>query len=62
MRRDDEDDKWDPFNPDDLPQEKPKEYPPNRFKFVINVRHKTPYAKPELVLTGFAPPLLAFLR
>jgi hypothetical protein len=58
--RDRDDNKWDPFDPDELPREETKLYPSSRF--TVNVRHKSPYDEPEFMLSDFSPPLLGFLR
>jgi hypothetical protein len=60
MYRDKENSKWDPYDPDKTPKETPKDYPNSRF--MVNVRHKKPHDTPELVLSSFSSPLIAFLR
>jgi hypothetical protein len=52
--------KWNPFDPDSIPQDVPKNYPNARF--IVNVRHKKPYDDPELVLSDFSKPIITFMR
>jgi hypothetical protein len=58
--RDERNHKWNPFDPDSIPRDIPMDYPNARF--IINVRHKKPYDEPELVLSDFSKPIIAFMR
>jgi hypothetical protein len=58
--RDERQHRWSPYDPDKNPQEVPKEYPSSRF--IVNIRHRKPYDEPELVLSDFSKPIIAFMR
>jgi hypothetical protein len=59
-RRNEQQHRWTPYDPDWLPQEVPREYPNSRF--IINIRHFRPYDEPTLVLSDFSKPLVTFMR
>jgi hypothetical protein len=59
-RRNEQQHRWTPYDPDWHPQEVPREYPNSRF--IINIRHFRPYDEPSLVLSDFSKPLVAFMR